>query len=297
MVPISHNATMQRHIDRQEERERLNPAASSQSRVGSLMSRLPLFSSRRTRTQSFDSSLVQNPPQIEVQTRTRTVSDGILLEFPHSKQTNFNDFLFGLGRRAADANASLCIPENLKDFVSDDHIKACLLQIAPHIEIIDLSDCVNLTGSFLETLNSCPNLKSINLSCVNKLQGNFLTNLRNCPLLEEANFLGNTAIRDKDLSFLEGTPEVTTLDLSSTLVNGSGLKYLKSCPRLQTLRLFSCRNLTGKSLRNLRFCPHLQNLDVWGCRPFGVMRRPTISKGLVEKLHKQYPNLSITASA
>ncbi|MFT4552633.1 MAG: hypothetical protein ACI9S8_001259 [Chlamydiales bacterium] len=132
-------------------------------------------------------------------------------KLPLSKKSRFNDFVLELRGRAE--NTTLSIPENLKDYVSDDDISLCI-QTLSRVEVLDLSDCVNLTGSFLETLQGHNHLKYISLSYLNKLQGKYLSHLSQRYQLKELNFLGNTAIRDKDLSLLEGNPNLSTIAFS-----------------------------------------------------------------------------------
>ena len=214
MIPISHDPLrQQRLLDQREEREHLNPSR-NQSRIQSLISRLPSFSTGRSRHRSFDDTQVQSrshreislPP--EILNRSRSSSEGVVLEFSPSDKCSYEEFVLDLGKNPE--STRLIIPEHLRSSITDDNINACL-KLIPHVEELDLSDCIQLTGSFLESIAIYSSLHSINLSCTNKLQGDNLKFLGNCVQLRELNFLGNTAIRDKDFSFLKGTPNLTSL--------------------------------------------------------------------------------------
>lgn len=67
-------------------------------------------------------------------------------------------------------------------------------------------------------------------------------------------------IRDKDLNVFQQLPELTSLSLGDTRIDGSGLKDLH-CPKLRTLSLFST-NVTDANLNQLPLLPELEMISL-----------------------------------
>ncbi len=89
--------------------------------------------------------------------------------------------------------------------------------------------------------------------------------LKGLASLQDLNLGGCLGITDVGLRYLCDMAELHTLNLSSTGIDGSGLKYLQKLKKLLRLKLDRNDDLADENLRFLRFFPNLEVLSLRGC--------------------------------
>ena len=111
-------------------------------------------------------------------------------------------------------------------------------QITPHIEKINLRDCLLITDESVSAI------------------------LSRCPFLEELNLKGVTDITDAALELEISCTRLQSLDISDADISDRGLeKIIQACPHLSFLSL-SGKNLTDPGIRSLGHCCHLVRLKI-----------------------------------
>jgi len=90
-----------------------------------------------------------------------------------------------------------------------------LIQRNPHLKIIDLSGCKNLTGFGLAPLQRLTKLKSLNLSDCTKMTDAGLRYLKNIPTLETLDLRGCKMITESGLAYVEEISTLTHLELDA----------------------------------------------------------------------------------
>jgi hypothetical protein len=77
--------------------------------------------------------------------------------------------------------------------------------------------------------------------------------------------LAETEVRDADLAYLHGLPQLETLSLFNTKISDTGLENLKGVPQLRTLCLLGTKT-SDAGLENLKGLSHLEYVDLVGTK-------------------------------
>ncbi|MEJ7594756.1 MAG: hypothetical protein WKF77_24780 [Planctomycetaceae bacterium] len=88
----------------------------------------------------------------------------------------------------------------------------------------------------------------------------YLQNIGVTRITESSIHASDTRIQDKDLKVFANFPEVTTISLGKTSIDGSGLKDL-NCPQLESLLLFESQ-ISDDTLKQLPVLPKLGRLSL-----------------------------------
>ncbi|XP_077371795.1 F-box and leucine-rich repeat protein 13 [Festucalex cinctus] len=132
-----------------------------------------------------------------------------------------------------------------KRWITDDTMKAVLLNFCPFVIHLNLRGCTSLQWYSLRHIGECRNLQELNVSeCFNITDA----------MIE---------------SVVEGCNSLLYLNLSGTLLTDTTLRELASnCINLQYLSLAYCYNMTDEGFQYLSLgigCHNLVHLDLSGC--------------------------------
>lgn len=140
-----------------------------------------------------------------------------------------------------------------------------LFSLAAHPQLLSLNlwGCEHVTDAGLTGLEALQQLEWLELGHCSRVSGQAAASIRN---LSRLTYLGLSATRfgDTGLRQLTGLRLLRSIDLSDTLLSGSGLSVLATMPDLGTLNLQNCVRLRPETLIVLREML-LTDLALGGC--------------------------------
>ncbi len=189
-----------------------------------------------------------------------------------------------------------------------------LLKKNPHIKLLNLKECTNITDAGLAPLKNLTQLKSLNLFCCYQFTDVGLEHLAGLTQLTSLDLSYCNELSDAGLRYLKGLTQLTELDLFSCkeLTDG-GLQYLAGLTQLTSLNLSYCDKLSDGGLQHLAGLTQLKSLALYNCYQFtdvGLQHLKSLSQlteldlsectqltsNAKEELKKQIPGLMIRES-
>lgn len=142
---------------------------------------------------------------------------------------------------------------NLCRSVTDDGIKhLCKMR---HLEHLEMSNPVSLTGKCLANLKAANHLVSLNLESMS-LAPEDLKSLASMKALSSLD-VANCRLKDPGVVELSKISNLSVLNMTGNDLTGNGLMLLTKLKKLRALRLVGCPHVDGKSLAKFQTAmPH-----------------------------------------
>jgi hypothetical protein len=128
------------------------------------------------------------------------------------------------------------------------------------MELLDISSCCNLDDSVGKVLSNLFLLRHLNMSGCHGVPKEGFRFLNNMALIQELN-VSYTKFSEESLINLRYLSRIAKLDLSSTMIEGSGLEYVPKT-RLTELKMRRCSMLQGQWYEKLSRFYELKKIDL-----------------------------------
>lgn len=134
------------------------------------------------------------------------------------------------------------------------------------LSVVKLSDCLRLTGKFLQNLSHATNIRALYIEGCKNLKPDkfsYLAPLTSLTLLE----ISRTNIDNSGMMNLTGLTNLQTLHVQeNNSITDIALSYLRPLISLRYLDLSHCILLTDDGIRYLSVLTNLRTLNLMGCK-------------------------------